>query len=154
MYQFFNTSHVPPLDNHPINKHTGRVDCEEDNDNKMLYKEDISKSLSSPFVYGTSEPNSPVVQEPSSCGSLNDAGTSCLAGPEEIGAIESLLRDHVPCSPSLSNPDADCSNSCLRRHDEVGIETPVIEKVPASPTPRVLSALPSHLKQHGRRQSK
>ncbi|KAL2628755.1 hypothetical protein R1flu_013441 [Riccia fluitans] len=106
----------------------------------MLYKVYIFGSLGSPFDYGTSVPNSPVVQGPSSHGGLNDNSTSCPAGPEEVATIESPPIDHVPCYPSPNNPDADCGNSCPCGPVEVGVETPIVEKVLGSPSPRVPSA--------------
>ncbi|KAL2612439.1 hypothetical protein R1flu_024131 [Riccia fluitans] len=142
MYQFFNTLHVPLLDNCPINKHRGRVNHNEDDDSEMLYKEDIFGSLGSLFDYSTSVSNSPLVGVPSSHGGLNDAGTSYLAGPEEVGTINNLPIDHVPCSPSPSNPNnADHGKSCPGRLEEVSIQTPIFDKVPTSPSPRVPSVL-------------
>ncbi|KAL2652321.1 hypothetical protein R1flu_020449 [Riccia fluitans] len=115
MYQFFNTLHVPPLNNCPINEHTGRPDCQEVDDSEM-YEEDISGSFGSPFDFDISVSNIPVRDGPSS------HGTSCNAGPEEVGAINNPAVDNILASPSLSIPNnADRGKSCLMDKSWQGI---------------------------------
>ncbi|KAL2621396.1 hypothetical protein R1flu_001601 [Riccia fluitans] len=107
----------------------------------MLYKEEISRSLGSLFDFHSFVPNTLVKDGPSSHEDQNDIGTSCFAGPKEVGAVNSPAMDLVHASLSPCSPNsADLGTFCPPGHEEVGVETPLCEKVLTSPTPSISSA--------------